>query len=307
LISITASIGAALYPKDGIDSDTLMKNADSAMYKAKKLGKNRFALYDPEIYLKLERKTSIERILRKAIEKNEFSINYQPQYDAMKNEIFGFEALLRLNSKKLGFISPAEFIPIAEESGYITQIGLWVLKEACIQSVKWINEGYKFKSMSVNISSVDLQRHDFIENVAKIIQSTGVNPSIIELEITETVLMQSLESSTNSLNQLIDMGVRIALDDFGTGYSSLNYLRKIPISTLKIDKSFIDNIASCKKEESLINDIIQMAHTMELKIVAEGVETKEQFLILKDKKCDYIQGYYFSKPLPTAEVEKLFA
>lgn len=306
LISITASIGAALYPKDGVDSETLLKNADSAMYKAKELGKNRFALYDPEIYLKLERKTSIERILRKAIENDEFSINYQPQYDAVSNKIFGFEALLRLNSKKLGFISPVEFIPIAEACGYITQIGLWVLKQACMQSVRWINKGYKFRSMSVNISSVDLQQKNFVKNVSEIIQDTGINPNIIELEITETVLMQSLESSINILNQLMDMGIRIALDDFGTGYSSLNYLKRIPISTLKIDKSFIDNIASSKKEELLINDIIQMAHTMELKIVAEGVETKEQLTVLKDKKCDYIQGYYFSKPLPSGEIENLF-
>lgn len=306
LISITASIGAALYPKDGVDSETLLKNADSAMYKAKELGKNRFALYNPEIYLKLERKTSIERILRKAIENDEFSINYQPQYDAVSNKIFGFEALLRLNSKKLGFISPVEFIPIAEACGYITQIGLWVLKQACMQSVRWLNKGYKFRSMSVNISSVDLQQKNFVENVSKIIQDTGINPNIIELEITETVLMQSLESSINILNQLMDMGIRIALDDFGTGYSSLNYLKRIPISTLKIDKSFIDNIASSKKEELLINDIIHMAHTMELKIVAEGVETKEQLTVLKDKNCDYIQGYYFSKPLPSEEIENLF-
>lgn len=305
-IFITASIGAALYPKDGTDPGTLLKNADAAMYKAKELGKNRFALYNPEIYLKLERKTSIERVLKKAIENNEFTVNYQPQYDVKNNEVFGFEALLRLNSRELGFISPAEFIPIAEACGYITQIGLWVLKQACEQSVNWLEKGYKFKSMSVNISSVDLQQKDFVENVSKIIKESGINPNIIELEITETVLMQSLESSVNVLKQLMVMGIRIALDDFGTGYSSLNYLRMIPISTLKIDKSFIDNIVSCSKEESLIKDIIQMAHTMQLKIVAEGVETKEQLLVLKDKKCDFIQGYYFSKPLPAEEVNKLF-
>ncbi|AQR94919.1 EAL domain-containing protein [Clostridium saccharoperbutylacetonicum] len=305
-ISITGSIGVALYPKDGTDSDTIMKNADSAMYKAKELGKNRYALYDPEIYLKLQRKTAIERILRNAIENNEFSINYQPQYDAMKNEIFGFEALLRLNSKELGFISPAEFIPIAEESGYITQIGLWVIKESCLQSVKWLRGGYKFKSISINISSVDLQQPDFIEKVTDIIKETGIDTDIVEFEITETVLMQSLDLSINALNHLKSMGIRIALDDFGTGYSSLNYLRKIPINTLKIDKSFIDNIASNEKEESIINNIIQMAHTMDLKVVAEGVEIADQLSILKEKECDYIQGYYFSKPLPAPEVEKLF-
>ncbi|AWK51511.1 diguanylate cyclase [Clostridium beijerinckii] len=304
---ITASIGAALYPKDGTDTNTILKNADSAMYKAKELGKNRFVLFDPEMYLKLERKTCIERILRSAIENNELSINYQPQYDAQKNEIFGFEALLRLNSKELGFISPLEFISVAEECGYITKISRWVINESCKQTVKWLNRGYKFKSMSINISSVDIQQSDFLEGIKDILNSTGINPNIIELEITETVLMQSLDSSINILEKLMDMGIRIALDDFGTGYSSLNYLGRIPISTLKIDKSFIDNITSSKKKESMINNIIQMAHSMDLKVVAEGVETKEQLSILKDRDCNYIQGYYFSKPLPESEIEKLLA
>lgn len=302
---ITASIGIALYPKDGSDTNTILRNADSAMYKAKDLGKNRYALYDPEMYLKLERKTTIERILRSSIENNELSINYQPQYDTQSNEIFGFEALIRLNSKELGFISPLEFIPIAEECGFITQLGQWILNESCKQSVKWLNSGYNFKSISINISSVDLQQPFFLENVKEIVESTGINPSLVELEITETVLMESLDTSINILRKLMEMGIRIALDDFGTGYSSLSYLRKMPINTLKIDKSFIDNITSSRKEESIMKNIIQMAHSLDLKVVAEGVETKEQLLILKERKCDYIQGYYFSKPLPENEIEKL--
>lgn len=304
-IYITASIGVALYPRDGTDTNTILKNADSAMYKAKELGKNRFMLFNPEMYLKLDRKTRIEGILRTAIENNELSINYQPQYDTKNNEIFGFEALVRLNSKELGGISPLEFIPIAEECGYITKLSLWVLNESCKQSVNWLNAGYKFKSISVNISSVDLQQSDFLENIKDILKNTGINPSVVELEITETVLMKSFDSSINVLRKLIDMGIRIALDDFGTGYSSLSYLRKIPINTLKIDKAFIDNITSNKKEESIINNIIQMAHTMSLRVIAEGVETKEQFLILKERSCDYIQGYYFGKPLSASEIEKL--
>jgi len=304
---ITASIGVAIYPKDGIDTNTVLKNADSAMYKAKELGKNRFARFDEEMYLKLERKTSIDRILRSAIENNELSIHYQPQYDAQNNEIFGFEALLRLNNKKLGFISPVEFIPIAEETGYISQIDRWVLKEACTQSVRWVQAGYKFKSMSINVSTLDMHQIDFLETVKDIFQTTGINPSIVELEITETALMESFESNIKILKELKDMGIRIALDDFGTGYSSLNYLMKIPISTLKIDKSFIDNITSNTQNESIIKNIIQMAHSLDLKVVAEGVETKEQLFILKGKKCDYIQGYYFSKPLSVKETEKLLA
>lgn len=306
LIYVTVSIGIALYPKDGLDADTILKNADAAMYKAKELGKNRFELFNQDMYLNLERKTHIERILRTAIENDEFIINYQPQYDAQNNGIFGFEALLRLISKELGFVSPLEFIPIAEEYGHITKIGQWVIKESCKQAIEWIDKGYKFKSVSVNISSVDLQQPNFIKYIEEIINDTGIDPKILELEITETVLMESLDSSIVILKELMDMGIRIALDDFGTGYSSLSYLRKMPINTLKIDKSFIDNITSNQKEESIINSIIEMAHSLKLKVVAEGVETKEQLLVLKKRKCDYIQGYYFSKPLPADEIEKLF-
>jgi diguanylate cyclase (GGDEF)-like protein/PAS domain S-box-containing protein len=302
---ITASIGVALYPKDGNDTSTILKNADSAMYKAKDLGKNQFARFDEEMYLKLERKTCIDRILRNAIENNELSIHYQPQYDAKTNEIFGFEALLRLNSVELGFVSPVEFIPIAEESGYIVQMDKWVLNETCRQSVEWLHAGYKFKSISINVSTVDMHQIDFLETVKGVFENTGINPNIVELEITETVLMESLETNIKILKELMDMGVRVALDDFGTGYSSLNYLMKIPISTLKIDKSFIDNITSNIQNESIIKNIIQMAHSMELKVVAEGVETEHQLSILKEKKCDYIQGYYYSKPLSVTDTEKL--
>lgn len=304
-IYVTVSIGIGLYPKDGKDTNTIFKNADAAMYKAKELGKNRFELFNPDMYLKLERKTHVERILRTAIENNELIINYQPQYDAKTNQVFGFEALLRLNSKELGFISPLEFIPIAEEYGHITKLSKWVIKESCKQAVKWQQEGYKFKSISVNISSVDLQQPNFLEDIGQIIIDTTIKPEILELEITETVLMESIDSNITILKQLLDMGIRIALDDFGTGYSSLSYLRKIPINTLKIDKSFIDNITSNKKEESIINNIIQMAHSLELKVVAEGVETKEQLSVLRERECNYIQGYYFSKPLPAYEIEKL--
>jgi diguanylate cyclase (GGDEF)-like protein/PAS domain S-box-containing protein len=304
---ITASIGVALYPKDGNDTSTILKNADSAMYKAKELGKNQFARFDEEMYLKLERKTCIDRILRNSIENNELSIHYQPQYDAKTNEIFGFEALLRLNSKELGFVSPVEFIPIAEETGYIVQMDKWVLNEACRQSVKWLNSRYKFNSISINVSTVDMHQIDFLETVKGIFENTGINPNIVELEITETVLMESLETNIKILKELMDMGVRVALDDFGTGYSSLNYLMKIPISTLKIDKSFIDNITSNVQNKSIIENIIQMAHSMELKVVAEGVETEQQLSILKEKKCDYIQGYYYSKPLSVTDTEKLLS
>lgn len=304
-IYVTVSIGIALYPKDGMDTDTILKNADAAMNKAKESGKNRFELFNQGMFLKLKRKAHIERILRKAIENDELMVNYQPQYDAQNNLVSGFEALIRLNSKELGFISPLEFIPIAEEYGHITKIGQWVIKESCKQAARWIEKGYKFKSVSVNISSVDLQQPNFHECVEEIINDTGIDPKILELEITESVLMQSIDYSAAVLKQLMNIGISIALDDFGTGYSSLSYLRKIPINTLKIDKSFIDNITSSQKEESIINNIIEMSHSLGLNVVAEGVETKEQLLVLKERKCDYIQGHFFSKPLPAEEIEKL--
>lgn len=305
-IYTSASVGIALYPKDGTDAGSILKNADAAMYKAKEAGKNRFILYNEEIYLNLERKTHIEKILRAAIQNKELHVYYQPQYNPMSNEIYGFEALLRLNSKELGFISPAEFIPVAEETGYINKIGEWVFTEVCKQSYIWLQKGFKFSSMSINISSVQINQTDFYETIKKIIEDTKIKAEIIELEITETCLMQSIDTSIDILEKLMKMGLRIALDDFGTGYSSLNYLRKIPLSTLKVDKSFIDNISSGTKEGAIIANIIEMAHGMGLKVIAEGVEKEQQLITLKNINCDYIQGYYYSKPLPPDKIEPLF-
>ncbi len=304
-INLSSSIGIAIYPKDGFDIDSILKNADVAMYKAKQLGKNRYELYDEKMYHQITRKTSIERILRDSIKNQELSVFYQPQYKASTGKVFGFEALMRLNSKELGPISPAEFIPIAEESGYITAIDRWIFREVCMKTAQWIQAGYPIHSMSINISSLDMLHPAFLENIKCVLHESALEPNIIELEITETVLMESIDSKIGILKELMDIGVRIALDDFGTGYSSLNYLRIIPISTLKIDKSFVDNMSISKKEAAIINNIIQMAHGLELKVIAEGVEDAQQYHLLSEKGCDYIQGYYFSKPLPEAAVEAL--
>jgi diguanylate cyclase (GGDEF)-like protein/PAS domain S-box-containing protein len=304
-VHITSSVGISLYPKHGTEASTLLKNADTAMYKAKELGKSTYTFYNDEMYLKLQRKTNIESVLRTAIENNEFTLLYQPQYDITHNSICGFEALLRLHSKELGFISPAEFIPIAEETGHIVDIGRWVLRAACTKAAQWRNSGFDFACMGVNISTIQIQHPGFIDMVSDIIDETGIAPHDLELEITETVLMKSLDSNIDILNDLRSMGIRIALDDFGTGYSSLNYLKKIPITTLKVDKSFIDNLCCSNKEKAIIESIIQMAHHMELKVVAEGVETTDQLEVLKSKYCDKVQGYLFSKPLPESDAERL--
>lgn len=304
-IHITASVGISLYPVHGTDANSLLKNADTAMYKAKDSGKGTYAFYDTEMYMALQRKANIEEILRTAIEKNEFTLLYQPQYNISDGSICGFEALLRLNCKELGFISPAEFIPIAEETGYIVEIGSWVLTSACLQAAHWRSKGLNFACIGVNISSIQIHQPGFVAMVKEVIAETGITPESLELEITETVLMKSLDSNIEILKDLRDMGIRIALDDFGTGYSSLNYLRKIPITTLKVDKSFIDNLCSSTKEKAIIESIIEMAHHMDLKVVAEGVETAEQLHILNDKYCDKVQGYLFSKPLPAIDAENL--
>ncbi|MDP4091221.1 MAG: EAL domain-containing protein, partial [Bacillota bacterium] len=304
---VTASIGIALYPRDSIEANTLLKDADTAMYKAKELGKSTYSIFDNEMYLHLERKTHVEAALRTALVRKEFFLHYQPQYNIESMEISGFEALLRLNSSELGFISPAEFIPTAEDTGHIVDIGEWVLREACTRAMEWQRRGFKFGYVGINLSPVQIQQPDFLDKVRKLIEDTGINPESIELEITETFLMKSLDENMNTLHQLRDMGFKIALDDFGTGYSSLNYLRTIPIDTLKIDKSFIDDIRAGNKEEAIIESIIHMAHSMNLTVVAEGIETELQVSLLREKQCDRLQGYLFSRPLPVSEIEKLYA
>lgn len=217
----------------------------------------------------------------------------------------GFEALLRLNQEKYGFISPAEFIPIAEETGLIIQIGEWVLREACRKNCYWRELGYGYESISVNISSVQLQSIGFVEMVEGVLKELGLPAQYLELEITESVLMQSINYSVEILNRLRDIGIKLSLDDFGTGYSSLNYLKIMPMNTLKMDKSFIDGICLNKKEEIIANAIVDMAHTMELTVIAEGVETEEQLNILLKHSCDRVQGFFLNKPLTEEKAEEL--
>ena len=302
---ITCSIGITLYPKDGTDTNVILKNADTAMYKAKEAGKNKYVFYDQDMYDKLERRIRIEQVLRGAIQNEELKIYYQPQFDAQTKKIVGFEALLRLFSKELGVISPAEFIPVAEETGLIVAIGEWVLLNACRKSKEWQDRGLKQCYISVNISSAQLQQVNFLSTVMDILKETKLPSNSLELEITESMLMKSMEDNVKILEELRKNEIKIALDDFGTGYSSLNYLRKIPIDTLKIDKSFIDGICQNSTEEAIAEGIIQLAHKMQLKVVAEGVETLQQLEILQEKNCDRIQGYLFSKPLPEEQIEEI--
>ncbi|MGB8454560.1 MAG: EAL domain-containing protein [Anaerocolumna sp.] len=294
---VSMSIGIAIYPKNGTSTNSLIKNADIAMYKSKDTGKNKFTLFDKSMEEELNRNTIILEVLRGAIKNNEIYVKYQPQINIATNKIIGFEALMRIDSLKLGRLSPCEFIPIAEESGLIVELGEWILREACRFNKNLIDLGFPPYIVSVNISSIQINRTGFINMLDHVLRETGLPPNYLELEITESTIVSSLTDATTLLNRLQDLGVRISLDDFGTGYSSLNYLTSMPINTLKIDKSFIDNISSNEKDSFIAEAIIQLAHSIEVDVIAEGVEYEEQLRVLKDKKCDIVQGYIYSKPL----------
>ncbi len=293
----TVSIGVSLYPEHGTTMDELLMKADIAVYKAKDAGKNRIIIYDEPMNEAVAARMNIERCLRIALENNEFELHYQPQLDLQTNKISGFEALLRWHSDELGFVSPADFISIAEDTHMIIPIGEWVLRNACIFLKRMHQSGYKDLTVSVNVSMLQLLQADFTDIVSETLEMSHLELKYLELEITESILMESYEAIAGKLNILRERGIKIALDDFGKGYSSLNYLRHLPISTLKIDKTFIDTISSTEKNKSLTDMIVKIGKSMDLCVVAEGVETQEQLDYLRKHKCSRIQGYFFSRPL----------
>lgn len=302
---ISVSIGISVYPDDGKDITRILRNAHIAVNKVKDGGKGSYKFFKTSMYDEILRKTELEAELRRAIKNGEFTLYYQPQVDVETRSIVSFEALIRWNSKKFGWVSPGEFISLAEETGLIVPIGEWVLRTACRQNRDWRNKGYPYNFISVNVSAIQLQKSDFVTVVKKVLEETGIEPQSLEIEITESVMMESLRLSLSSLNELRNIGVRVALDDFGTGYSSLNYLKSLPINTLKIDKTFIDGLCKESYEEIITEQIISLAHKIGLEVVAEGVELEEQLKSLEIKSCNKIQGYYFGKPLPPEEIEIL--
>ncbi|MFE5318979.1 putative bifunctional diguanylate cyclase/phosphodiesterase [Paenibacillus sp. NPDC056579] len=301
------SMGVALYPSDGETAEELVKNADTAMYKVKEQGKNHYRFYNNGMREALIRKSKLEEALRKALIHNELILQYQPQVDVRTEQIRGFESLIRWVHPEMGTISPMEFIPVAEQSGAIIPIGEWVIRTACERNKAIQNYGFPESVISVNISTIQLQRADFARMVIGILLETQMAPEYLELEITESVMMESFQTAISNLETLRDYGVKIALDDFGTGYSSLNYLSRLPIGTLKIDKSFVQDITNESVGESLVESIIELVHRMGIKVVAEGVETEEQYECLRSWGCEYIQGYYISKPLFELEIRQLGA
>ncbi len=305
-ITITASVGVSIFPDNGLDSDTLIRNADLAMYKAKDLGKNKVKFFDNSMYESFNRSIYVESCIKKAIYEDEFYMEYQPQVDIKTNAIKSFEALIRWNSPELGIVSPAEFIPIAEQSGSIYSLGKFVIRKVFSQVNELREEGYMKKgdqSISINLSPKQLIEESFVDYVRKYVEEFNIETSFIQFEITETVVIENFEKSIYAINNLKNMGFSIILDDFGTGYSSLSYLRKLPVDILKIDKSFIDNLKDSKESKSLIEGIIKLAHEINIQVIAEGVEEEYQIHILKAAGCDLVQGYYYSKPLPIEKIK----
>jgi diguanylate cyclase (GGDEF)-like protein/PAS domain S-box-containing protein len=304
-VFITASVGVALYPQDAKDPESLMKSAELAMYRAKESGRDAYQLYTAEMQTSVTERLALESKLRRALERGEFSLHYQPQVDLRSNRIFGSEALLRWNQADLGMVDPAKFIPIAEETGLIVPIGEWVVRTACLQNKAWQNAGLPTITMAVNISARQFREKNLLQAVAKILAETGLDPTQLELEVTESVIMHDAQHVIAALQAFRDMGVRLSVDDFGTGYSSLSYLKRFPVDRLKIDQSFVRDITTDADDAAIAQAVITLGHTMNLRVIAEGVETPEQLAFLRRNQCDEMQGYLFGKPMPADEFGKL--
>jgi len=301
---MTTSIGISIFPQDSSDMNDLLKFSDLAMFKSKADGKNRYTFFENTLSKLYIRKIIIENELKESIKNNELSIVYQPQIDAVENRIVAFEALLRWNNKKLGFVSPAEFIPIAEKTGIIVEIGDWVLDKVCKKIREFKDKGYKFDNVAINVLSIQIREANFKDKIIKSCEKNDISLNLLEIEVTESALIELNEEKIADLYELIKKDINISIDDFGTGYSSLSYLTVLPINTLKIDKSFVDNIED-EKNRAVIECILSLSKRLKYKVIAEGVEVKEQLDILMNLGCNIIQGYYFSKPVGEDELEKM--
>ena len=299
---ITASIGVTLYPLDNDSPHELIKNADTAMYRAKDQGRNNYQFYTSDMNLLALANLELQSGLHKALQRAEFELHYQPQVNMKTGEIVGVEALARWRHPEKGLISPALFIPVAEESGLIVPIGEWVLRTACEQNMVWQRAGIKPIRMAVNLSARQFQQKNLLQMITQVLNDAGMQPEYLELELTEGLVMQNAQATIRILHQLKEMGIRVSIDDFGTGYSSLSYLKRFPIDTLKIDQAFVRDITTDPDDAAIATAIIAMAHSLKFKVVAEGVETQDQLTFLCNKACDEMQGYFFSRPLPAEEI-----
>ena len=299
-LHIGASIGISIYPDDGHDMDTLIKAADAAMYHAKEHGRNNYQFFEPAMNARVVERQSTEASLRRALERQEFVLYYQPKINLLSGTIVGAEALIRWQHPQRGLLLPEHFVPIAEDCGLIVPIGRWVLRSACLQAQAWQQAGLPPLTVAVNASALEFRADDFLPHLRTVLADTGLNPACLELELTENVLMRDAVSSEFVLHALADLGVKLAIDDFGTGYSSLSYLRQFPINTLKIDQSFVHQMTGNPDDATIVSAVISMGKSLRMRVIAEGVETPEQYAFLLTQQCDAGQGYYFSHPI-TAE------
>ena len=303
----SASIGVVVYPDDGGDVDTLMRNADTAMYYAKATGRNNFQFFTPQMNQAAFERLQIENNLRQALARDEFSLHFQPIVNLDSGKIGAAEALLRWNPSS-GQMGPDRFIPVAEETGLIVPIGEWVIRNACRERQKWAALGATQPRMVVNISARQFAQRNLVATVGRILQESDLAPENLGIEITESLLMERPEDTIRALNAFSNMGIEISVDDFGTGYSSLSYLKRFPLDKVKVDRSFVRDIATDPDDAAIVTAIIAMAHSLNIRVVAEGVETEEQLHFLHGRGCDEYQGYYFSRPVPSAEfIAKLVA
>lgn len=304
-VFITVSIGIALYPFDGEDVDTLLENADTAMYHAKDQGKNNYQFYTQSMNATAFERFALENSLHTALDRQQFLLYYQPQLDIQTGKIVGMEALIRWQHPDMGLIAPAAFIPLAEETNLIVPIGEWVLLTACAQNKAWQVAGFPPMRVTVNLSGNQFRQKNLAETIDKVLYNTGLDPQYLELELTESIIMQGEETTITMLNKLKAMGIRLSIDDFGTGYSSLSYLKRFPLDTIKVDRSFVRDITTDPDDAAITVAIIALGHSLNLKVIAEGVETEKQLAFLSKQKCDEMQGYLFSPPVPAEVITQM--
>lgn len=306
-LKVTGSIGISYFPKDGDDYESLMKSADLSMYHAKDSGRNTYRTYDKEMNMRIINRMQLDNALRDSLKKNEFHLVYQPFINLATNKVIGFEALLRWHSHILGDVPPNEFISMAEENGLILDIGMWVLKEACSQLVRWHAQGYDHLTVAVNISGRQFRQAHLSQLIEKILLETGLPARFLELELTESLLVDNVKHAVETMYELKDMGTKLVIDDFGTGYSSLSYLKQFPVDKLKIDRSFISELVNRENDAAITRAIINLGHSLNLEVLAEGVETDLQREFIVQHGCDYAQGYYFSMPKKPEELKEFIS
>ena len=304
ILNTSFSIGIGLYPDDGTDFDTLLKLADAAMYYAKDCGRNTYRFYTEQMNIHAMERMQLQNNLHQALKQQEFVLHYQPQLDLASGQMIGVEALIRWKSPELGLVSPAKFIPAAEDCGLIVPIGEWVLREACRQNRLWQNAGFEPFAVAVNLSALQFRRGGIVETIVDILKETRLDPMWLELELTESILIQNVDYVLGVIKKLKKIGIRLSIDDFGTGYSSLTYLKRFAVDKLKVDQSFVRNMTVDPDDAAIVHSVIQLGHSLKLKIVAEGVETREQAESLLNEGCDQVQGYLYSHPVPADEITK---